>query len=95
MERTGKSITVKTWFANKVAQELKRNINMCDVFGILKETEKAYYAVLNVGCHSSKTMWIPKSVVIENEKSDYHETMRFDSYDEAIEEFRRYWKDFD
>lgn len=51
MTRTGdKFLTVKDWFANKVANELGKNITMCDVFAILKETEKAVYAMLNVGC---------------------------------------------
>lgn len=60
-----KEIAVKDWFANKVANELGRNITMCYVFAILKETEKAVYAMLNVGCYQRKTMWIPKSVLVE------------------------------
>lgn len=36
-----KEIAVKDWFANKVANELGRNITMCYVFAILKETEKS------------------------------------------------------
>ena len=52
MTRTGdKFLTVKDWFANKVANELGKNITMCDVFAILKETEKAVDAMLNVGCY--------------------------------------------
>lgn len=62
MTRTGdKFLTVKDWFANKVANELGKNITMCDVFAILKETEKAVYAMLNVGCYQRKTMWVPKN----------------------------------
>ena len=63
----GKSYTVQDWFANKVANEVKRNIAMCDVFAIIKETEKAVYGLLNLGCDSHKCMWIPKSVLVENE----------------------------
>ena len=53
MERTGKSYTVKKWFADKVAQEMRRNINMCDVFAIVKESEKAVYAM----CGFRKAPW--------------------------------------
>lgn len=46
MTRTGyKFLTVKDWFADKVAKELSRKIDMCDVFAILKETDKAVYAM--------------------------------------------------
>lgn len=101
MTGTGKSITVKDWFANKVAQEARRNINMCDVFGIIKESEKAVYAMLNLGCRSKKTMWIPKSVLIENAVGEdatghfHYETMQFASYEEACEEFTHHWNMFD
>lgn len=47
MTRTGdKFLTVKDWFADKVAKELSRKIDMCDVFAILKET------VRNAQCRS-------------------------------------------
>ena len=98
--KENKSYSVKDWFANKVANEVHRNINMCDVFAILKETEKAVYAVLNLGCEFHKTMWIPKSVLIENEVGTddhsvmHYETRFFDSYDEAIDEFKLHWKNF-
>lgn len=63
MTRTeNKKITVKDWFANKVATELGKNITMCYVFAILKETEKAVYVMLNVGCYQRKTMWIDPEV---------------------------------
>ena len=55
MTRTGdKFLTVKDWFADKVAEELSRKIDMCDVFAILKETDKAVYAMLNVGVYLKK-----------------------------------------
>lgn len=101
MTGTGKSITVKDWFANKVAQEVGRNINMCDVFGIIKETEKAVYAVLNLGCRSRKAMWIPKSVLIENEVGEdaygmmHYETKNFESYEDAMQELIYHWNMFD
>ncbi len=95
MKRTGKSYTVKEWFTNKVATELKRNLTMCDVFCIFKETEKAVYAMLNIGCHTSKCMWVPKSVLVENEEfADYKETYKSDDYDEALKEFHAMWDMF-
>lgn len=45
----GKAYEVKDWFADKVAQEVGKNISMCEVFAVLKETEKAVYAMLNLG----------------------------------------------
>lgn len=67
MLNRNKSYEVKDWFGDKVAQEVKRNISMCDVFAIMKETEKAVYAMLNLGENFRKCMWVPKSVLIENE----------------------------
>lgn len=100
MTGTGKSYTVKEWFANKVANEIGRNISMCNVFGVLKESEKAVYAVLNCGTDCRKTMWIPKSVLIENEIGEdaqgffHYETKQFDSYEEAVAELKTFWNDF-
>lgn len=86
------SYTVKDWFANKVANEVKRNISMCDVFCIIKETEKAVYAMLNLGTNMSKTMWVPKSVLVEKEGGA--ETLMVSDYNEAVSRFNAYWKDF-
>ena len=99
MERTGKSYTVKKWFADKVAQEMRRNINMCDVFAIVKESEKAVYAMLNLGCDFRKTMWIPKSALVENEVGEdasgemHYETIKAD-YNEAVKKFAEHWDSF-
>lgn len=96
----GKSYTVKDWFGNKVANEVQRNITMCDVFAILKETEKAVYAMLNLGCDFRKCMWVPKSVLVENEvgKTEIgtynYETLFIEDYDTAVEEFKSFWKMF-
>lgn len=91
-----KVITVKDWFDNKVANELGRNITMCYVFAILKETEKAVYAMLNVGCYQHKTMWIPKSVLVEEDVSDdsNHKVIYTDDYDRAVELFNDHWSDY-
>lgn len=86
------SYTVKEWFANKVANEVRRNISMCDVFCILKETEKAVYAIMNLGANFSRTMWIPKSVMIEMENG--HETLKIEDYHEAMARFEAMWKDY-
>ena len=86
------SYTVKEWFANKVANEVKRNISMCDIFCILRETEKAVYAVMNLGTNFSRTMWVPKSVLVEKENG--HETLRIENYETAMNEFYRMWKDY-
>ena len=84
--------TVKEWFANKIANEVRRNISMCEVFCILKETDKAVYAIMNLGTNFARTMWVPKSVLVENDKD--HETLRISDYNEAMSRFYAMWKDF-
>ena len=83
--------TVKEWFANKVANEVGRNISMCDVFCILRETEKAVYAVMNLGTNFSRTIWVPKSVLVEKESI---ETLKISDYNEAMSRFKAMWSDF-
>lgn len=96
--KKGKSYTVKDWFANKVANEVKRNITMCDLYGILKETDKAVYALVTLGCEHCKMMWIPKSVLIENEvgKNEFgmmnFETYFYNDYKEMVRDFYIDWK---
>lgn len=87
-----KTYTVKDWFANKIANEIKMNINMCDVFAVLKETEKAVYAMLNLGCDRKKTMWVPKSVLVEGDGR--FGTLITDSYDDASEQFSIFWESY-
>ena len=97
MTRTeNKEITVKDWFADKVANELGKNITMCYVFAILKETEKAVYAMLNVGCYQRKTMWIPKSVLVEEDPAEHgdNRVIYTDDYDRAVELFNDHWSDY-
>lgn len=94
------SYTVKDWFANKVANEVHRNISSCDVFCILRETEKAVYAILNLGANFSRTTWIPKSVLIESpvgldlNGKYHHETLEISDYNEAMSRFRAMWTDY-
>lgn len=94
MEGLGQFMTVKTWLANKIANEVKRNIHMCDVYCVLKETDKAYYCILNLGYNFSRTMWIPKSAV-EVKHNEYHETYRCDDYELAMTRFHADWKDYE
>lgn len=100
MKRTGKSYTVKEWYANKIANEVHRSIHMCEVFGIIKETEKAVYAVLNLGNRFSRTTWVPKSVLVEQQIGETasgsvnYETLQFETFEEATAEFNRFWNSF-
>lgn len=97
MTRTGdKFLTVKDWFAEKIAKDLSRKIDMCDVFAILKETDKAVYAMLNIGVYLRKTMWIPKSVLIEEDPAEHgdNRVIYTDDYDLAVLYFKNYWSDF-
>ena len=89
MKATNKKLTVKQWMGNKIANEIGRSITMCDIFGILKETEKAIYAVIAIGCDQRKTMWIPKSAIEEHDTG--FDTYEFDTYEEAVEEYKRAW----
>ena len=83
--------TVKDWFGNKVAQEVKMNISMCDVFAIIKETDKAVYAILNLGWNKSITKWVPKSVLVDN---GTYETRYISDWQEAYAELKSFWSDF-
>lgn len=96
----GKAYVVKDWFANKIANEIGRNINMCDIFAVLKETEKAVYAMLNLGCDFRKCTWIPKSALIEKEvgydefERYNYETLFIEDYEKAVKEFKMHWDMF-
>lgn len=100
MLEKGKSYKVKEWFANKIAQEMGRNIESCDVFAVIKETEKAVYALLNLGCDRRKTTWVPKSCLIQHEVgADENGLMRYETvfeedYEKCVELFKEHWRDF-
>lgn len=91
---------VKEWFADKVSNEVKMNIKMCDVFAVLKETDKAVYAMLNIGADKRKCMWVPKSVLIEyvpgeQENGEHkYETIFEEDYDECVRLFKEHWNMF-
>jgi hypothetical protein len=100
--RENRLYTVKEWMANKIANEVGRNINMCEVFAVLKETEKAAYVMLNLGYKSRKCTWIPKSAIIDiTDEADGAEGIEArpliinDNYDEVVEAFMDMWKDFE
>lgn len=100
--REGRLYTVKEWKANQIANEVGKNIHMCEVFAVLKETEKAVYAMLNLGFKSRKCSWIPKSALIDiTEEADGQEGIEArpliinDNYDEVVELFTEMWKDFE
>lgn len=95
----GRTYEVKEWFANKIANEVGRNITDCSLFAVLKETEKAVYAMLHIGGTSRKCTWIPKSVLIDTTDEVDEYDGRFpliinDNYDEVVKAWTELWKDF-
>lgn len=58
----GVELTTADWFARK---NLLNPINGDSVLAILKETDKAIYAIYGNKFGRKKTMWIPKSVLNE------------------------------
>lgn len=96
----GRTYEVKEWFANKVAQEVGRNITDCQLFAVIKETEKAVYAMLHIGGTSRKTMWIPKSVLVDNTEEEMEDADgRFpliinNDYNEVAKKWDELWSMF-
>lgn len=96
----GKAYEVKDWFADKVAQEAGKNISMCEVFAVLKETEKAVYAMLNLGANFRLCKWVPKSVLVELEAGKQkngttkYETIFEEDYDKCVKMFKQHWEQF-
>lgn len=87
-----KSYTVKDWFAKKIAEELGKSTFCTEIFAVIRETDKAVYAMLNLGFMKKKTMWIPKSVIVEDEKD--HGTMICSDYDECSKAFSSMWEEW-
>ena len=85
---------IKDWFANKIANEIKRNICSPEIFAILKETEKAVYAMISVSANQSKCVWVPKSCIEKNTGSVDFRTRTNISYEEAINDFHIYWSTY-
>lgn len=95
----GRTYEVKEWFANKIANEVGRNITDCSLFAVIKETDKAVYAMLHIGGTSRKCTWIPKSVLIDTTDEVDEYDGRFpliinDNYDEVVKAWTELWKDF-
>ena len=96
----GLAYEVKDWFADKVANEVKRNINRCSVFSIMKETEKAVYCMLDLGTDFRKCMWVPKLVLVEytpdeQENGFYkYETIFEEDYNTCVEKLKNHWDMF-
>ena len=100
MLNRNKSYEVKDWFADKVAQEVRKNISMCEVFAVLKETEKAVYAMLNLVSNLRLCKWVPKSVLVELEAGKQkngttkYETIFEEDYDKCVKMFKEHWEQF-
>lgn len=89
-----KQYRMKEWFVDKVANEIKRNLYTDEIFAILKETEKAVYAMLNLDYKHTKCVWIPKScLTVECGSIDFH-TRENISYEDAKFEHYMYWKSY-
>ena len=95
----GRTYEVKEWFADKIANEVGRNITDCSLFAVIKETEKAVYAMLHIGGTSRKCTWIPKSALIDTTDEVDEYDGRFpliinSNYDEVVKAWTELWKDF-
>lgn len=85
-----KKANIKEWFEKKLVNDgviiNHGGIYTFELFAILKETEKAVYAMCMVGTYGDdairKCIWIPKSVIenIENAR-------RIDDYEKAVQAF--------
>lgn len=86
-----KQLEIKDWFFAKKAEELGIYMNNTRIFAVLRETEKAYYVLLNVARGYTRTTWVPKSCVVEA-SGCLEMFTRFDvSYEEAVREARWAW----
>jgi hypothetical protein len=67
MLERNKSYEMKEWFAAKVGKE--NNFSLMDgwLVAIMKETEKAVYAMVHISGSHRKCMWVPKSCLEEYE----------------------------
>ena len=81
---------LKDWFERKLHEELGINKFMgIRIFCIIKETEKAVYAMLDCGCNVTgsyiirRCAWVPKSCI----ESDISEIRVIDNYENAKRAF--------
>ena len=81
---------LKEWFEDKLAKELNiSGLYTIKIFCIIKETEKAVYAMLDCGYDGTgsyvrrRCAWIPKSVI----ESDINEIEVIPDYEKAKNAF--------
>ena len=97
MEYTGKNLTVKDWFGRKKMAECGFDSCWCfQIWAVLKETEKAVYAMVNFGIGKVRTFWIPKSVLVDQEIPEGINpmslmTFKTESYEEAKKTLTDEW----
>ncbi len=89
MTMTQKAMEVKDWFA------AKNDLGNGQIVAIIKESEKAVYALVWTSFNNRKTTWIPKSCIDTKEEQDImKQTIKADSYEEAVErlkDLRFFW----
>lgn len=80
---------IKEWFEKKLASELGLGSKYyLRLYCILKESDKAVYALLYTGYNADgttakhRTAWIPKSAIVNLDKIE-----RIENYDKALEMF--------
>lgn len=83
--------------AIKASMNELRNMGITTVEQVndLEETDKAVYAILNLGCDSRKCMWVPKSVLevgFDAAEIMHYETIFEENYDECVKLFNWFWK---
>lgn len=88
-----KSYTLKDWFAAKVGKE--NNFSLMDgwLVAIMKETEKAVYAMVHISGSHRKCMWVPKSCLEEYEIGNdgivnHYETVIEQDYEKCCQIFQ-------
>lgn len=88
MTMTQKAMEVKDWFA------AKNDLGNGQIVAIIKESEKAVYALVWTSFNNRKTTWIPKSCIDTREEQDIMKQTVIAEYEEAVErlaDLRRYW----
>lgn len=96
-----KVLAVKEWFALKKAKELNRHQYSNEIYGILKETEKAMQVVIASDSTGVYSFWCPKSQIIIEEVSDgmdetrdFSQVPRFKSYQDAVNDFNEMMENY-
>ncbi len=95
MIERNKSYEIKDWFCSKLGRENNFDLMNGWVIAILKETEKAVYAMVHISGRFKKCFWIPKSCLEVTEIGyddglNHPETLISDDYNAVCEAFRNY-----